>query len=108
IAAPFLAALHRLEQVGVRTFRQLEVDGKRRVEVGEDLARDGDAVEALKGQFSEAISGHGDTCNRKTARLTDKGWLQPRHRRDALRSRVVAVFTMVEMFSRIDPVAGSG
>src|SRR5690606_20217399 len=47
IAAPFLASLHRLEQVGVRTFGKLEVGAERRVEISEDLAHQRNAVVTL-------------------------------------------------------------
>jgi len=47
IAAPLLAALHRFEQVGIRPARELEIDAEGSVEVGEDLAHQGDAVETL-------------------------------------------------------------
>src|SRR5690606_30200167 len=40
VAAEALAAVHRLEQVGVRAVGQLQVDGQRRVEVGGHLAHD--------------------------------------------------------------------
>ena len=46
IAAPGLAALHRFEQVGMRTVGQFQVNRQRRVQVGQHLAHHGDAVMA--------------------------------------------------------------
>ena len=49
VATPVLAALHRLEQVGVRSIGQLQVHRQRRIEIRQHLARNRDAVVALRG-----------------------------------------------------------
>ncbi len=58
VAAPFLAALHRFEQVGVGRVGQLQVDRQRGVEVGEGFAGERDAVVAGSGQTQEFFTGH--------------------------------------------------
>jgi hypothetical protein len=67
IAAPVLAALDRLEQVGVGAVGQLQVHRQRRVEVGQHLARHRNAVVALGGEAFEV--GLGEDHGRKGRRL---------------------------------------
>ena len=67
ITAPFLAALHRFEQVGVGLVGQFQVDRQRRVEVGQGFAGQRDAVIAVSGQTQEFFAIHkvprGVRCN---------------------------------------------
>ena len=65
VAAPALAALHRFEQIGVRRVGQLEIGGQRRVEVGQRLARDRNAVVAGAYERLELIVIHGQTGKRE-------------------------------------------
>ena len=59
IAAEALAALDGFEQVGMRPVGELEVDRQRGVEVGQDLAHDGDAGVAFSGRLLEFfLRGH--------------------------------------------------
>ena len=58
VAAPLLAALHRFEQVAVRRVGQFEIGAKRRVEISQDFAGDGNAVEALFNQALKLILIH--------------------------------------------------
>ncbi|MNJ30402.1 hypothetical protein D3C77_250000 [compost metagenome] len=58
IAPPLLAALHRLEQVGIGLVGQFQVDRQRRVEVSQGLAGQGNAVVAFSGQAQEFFAGH--------------------------------------------------
>jgi hypothetical protein len=59
VPTPFLTAVDGLEQVGEGTVDELEVDAKRCVEIGEDLAHQGNAVVALFRQGVELIRDHG-------------------------------------------------
>lgn len=70
IAPPFLAALHRLQQVGVRRVGQLQVDRQRRVEVGKGLEGQRDAVVAIGGQPQEFFAIH-DQPHRRRERSTE-------------------------------------
>ena len=58
VTTPLLAALNGLEEVGVRTLGQLEVGAQGRVEVGEDLAHQRDAVIALVRQGAKFVGRH--------------------------------------------------
>ena len=58
IAPPLLAAVDGLEEAGVGTPRQLEVGAQGGVQIGEDLADQGDAVVALGGEAAELFWGH--------------------------------------------------
>ncbi len=55
VAPEALAAFHRLEQIGVRAVRQLEVDRQRGVEVGQHLAHHRDQGVALSRGLGEAF-----------------------------------------------------
>ena len=59
VAAEALAADHRLEQVGIRLLRELQVERHRRIEIGANLRHHRDAVVALAGQLLEFELGHG-------------------------------------------------
>ncbi len=63
VAAPFLAALHRFEQVTVGLVGELEIDAERGFEVGEQLAREGDAVTGGRELF-ELFQFHEDSPGR--------------------------------------------
>lgn len=58
VTAPFLATLHRLEQVRVGLVSQFQVDRQRRVEVGQGFAGQGNAVVAGSGQAQEFFAVH--------------------------------------------------
>ncbi|MNO70925.1 hypothetical protein D3C76_618250 [compost metagenome] len=58
VAPPLLAALHRLQQIGVGLVGQLQVDRQRRVEVGQGFAGKRDTVIAGSGQTQEFFAGH--------------------------------------------------
>ncbi len=58
VTAPFLAALHRFEQVGVGLVGQFQVDRQRRVEVGQGFAGQRNAVVAVSGQAQEFFADH--------------------------------------------------
>ncbi len=58
VAAPFLAALHGFEQVGVGGVGQLQVDRQRGVEVGEGFESERDAIVAVGGQAQEFFAVH--------------------------------------------------
>ena len=53
IAAEALAAHHRFEQVAVGTVGELQVDGQRRIEIGEGLDHHGNAIETCSGKAVE-------------------------------------------------------
>jgi hypothetical protein len=61
VAAETLAALHGFEQVGVGRVGQLQVNGKRGVEIRKGFERNRNAVIALVGQGVEFCFGHGDS-----------------------------------------------
>jgi hypothetical protein len=63
IPTPFLTAVDGLEQVGEGAVGELEIDAERCVEIGEDLAHQGNAVIALFRQGIELIGGHGALRN---------------------------------------------
>src|SRR5882724_10445314 len=58
IAAETLAALHRLEQIGIGLVGQLEVNGKRGIEIREGFEHNRDAVESLRGELREFLLSH--------------------------------------------------
>ena len=58
VSTPFFTALHRFEQKAVGPFDELEIDAERRIEVGQHLANDRDAVVALLQQGIEFVRGH--------------------------------------------------
>lgn len=58
VTAPLLAALDRLEQVGVGLVGQFQVDRQRGVEVGQGFTGQGDTVIAGSGQTQEFFAGH--------------------------------------------------
>ncbi|VVN40577.1 hypothetical protein PS634_05389 [Pseudomonas fluorescens] len=58
IPPPLLAALHRLQQIGVRLVGQFQVDRQRCVEVSEGFAGKRNAVEAISGQTQEFFTVH--------------------------------------------------
>ncbi|MNF62568.1 hypothetical protein D3C84_442520 [compost metagenome] len=58
VTAPLLAALHRLQQVGVRGVGELQVEGQGRVEIRQGLERKRNAVIAFGGQTQEFFAGH--------------------------------------------------
>src|SRR5262245_39687407 len=58
VAAEPLPALHRLQEIGVRLRCELEVDRKRRVEIGEGLQHQGNPVETFGGEPLEFDFGH--------------------------------------------------
>src|SRR5262249_52847652 len=59
VTAEALAADHRFEEVAPRTVGKLEVDGKRRVEIGERLEMQRDSVEAGGCELPEFGFSHG-------------------------------------------------
>ncbi|MNN31443.1 hypothetical protein D3C81_1451310 [compost metagenome] len=58
VTPPLLAALYRLEQIGVGLVGQFQVDRQWRVEVGQGFTGQGDAVVAGSGQAQEFFAGH--------------------------------------------------
>ncbi|MCY1280533.1 hypothetical protein D9M70_293200 [compost metagenome] len=58
VAAPLLAALHGLQQVGVRGIGELQVEGQGGIEIRQGLERKRNAVIALGGQTQEFFAGH--------------------------------------------------
>ncbi|MNJ65049.1 hypothetical protein D3C77_610410 [compost metagenome] len=58
VTPPFLTALHGFEQVGMWLVGQLEVEGKRGIEISQRLERQRDAVIAVGGQTQEFFAGH--------------------------------------------------
>ena len=58
ITPPLLAALHRLQQIGVGLVGQFQVDGQRRVKVGKGFAGKRDTVIAGSGQTQEFFTDH--------------------------------------------------
>ncbi|MNJ63736.1 hypothetical protein D3C77_596570 [compost metagenome] len=58
IAPPLFPALHRLEQVGIGRIGELEVQRQRRIEIGQRLERQRNAVVAFGGQAQEFFAGH--------------------------------------------------
>ena len=53
ITTPGFAAFHRFEQIGVRTIGQFQIDGKRCIEIRQDLADNRDAVVAFSSELLE-------------------------------------------------------
>ncbi len=72
VTPPLLAALHRFEQVGVGRVGQLEVGGKRGVEVGQHLAHQRDAVVAGLGKRSELFRSHETSPSGQMERTNEK------------------------------------
>ncbi len=68
ITPPLLAALHRLQQIGVGLIGKLEVDRQRRVEVGQGFAGKRDAVVAFGGQTQEFFTVHEQPRGLRTKR----------------------------------------
>ena len=58
VAAPFLAALHGLEQIAIGGVGELQITAERGVEVGEHLADQRNAVMALRGEGVKILGGH--------------------------------------------------
>jgi len=56
--APFLAALHRLQQIGVRPIGKFQVQREWRIEIGQGFKGKGNAVIAFSGQTQEFFAGH--------------------------------------------------
>ncbi len=57
MAAPVLAAFDRFEEIRVRRVGELQVHRQRRIEIGQHLARNRNAVVALRGERVELVLG---------------------------------------------------